>query len=292
MYVELIGEEIYDEFDPQGHPDLKSFAQNESKPPHPILERKGSALELVGGITRTASTKESPRRFSANAPNKAALSALKLNFKGLGFTRSRSAPPSPTEEKPEVFLGKGSKDKDISVTVQESAVDDEKYDYFPRELHPDHEQAEMDFADVAPVHTSTDEAPQIVAPQPLSPAANVSSSIHAPTPVAASALPSNHRIVNPALILPYARNPSPSPSLEQAILVERKRRAAAGMSSAVVPKGTRFKSSPLTGDRGGGVVAERVKRTTVTSALTDEQLYVSDDGHNAEMEWRGTGRDE
>ncbi|KAJ3519637.1 hypothetical protein NM688_g9272 [Phlebia brevispora] len=42
---ELICEEIYDEFDPQGHPDMKSYGPNESKLA-PSLKRKGSAPEF------------------------------------------------------------------------------------------------------------------------------------------------------------------------------------------------------------------------------------------------------
>ena len=51
---------------------------------------------------------------------------------------------------------------------------------------------------------------------------------------------------------------SPAPSLKEAIRIERLRRATAGNATSPVPKGARFKSSPLTGDR-AGIVAERVK---------------------------------
>ena len=44
--VELIGEEIYDEFDPQGHPDLSSYVQAEAKAA-PSLKRTGSAPQLA-----------------------------------------------------------------------------------------------------------------------------------------------------------------------------------------------------------------------------------------------------
>ncbi|KAI0086786.1 hypothetical protein BDY19DRAFT_329289 [Irpex rosettiformis] len=287
---ELIGEEIYDEFDPQGHPDLKSFAQSETKTTQPALKHKGSAPELASNAVQGGSGKKPLRRSSANAPNKPALSALRnLNFKGLGFSRSVSAPPSPSEDKAVAFF---SADDKVTVTVQEAAVDEEG-STFSKEKGFDGEITEMDVADAAPlanVPVGVSGQPTILAPQPLPPNVNVlkpifDTSIHAPIPVnaSASALPSTNRIINPALILPYARNPSPSPSFEQAIMVERKRRAVAGSSSASIPKGTRFKSSPLTGDRGGVVVAERVKRTAGDMGQS-EQAQAMGKGGNTERE--------
>ena len=60
---------------------------------------------------------------------------------------------------------------------------------------------------------------------------------------------------------PPSRSASPAPSLEQAILVERKRRAASSSGNQTAMKGGWFKSSPLNGgERSGVIVAERVKR--------------------------------
>ena len=164
-------------------------------------------------------------------------------------------------------------DEKIPVTVQESAVDDDEDDedgggggIFTGDKQGDEiGVAEMDVSDVAvPAYTYGTSHPGIYAPQPLNPSKPISApiTITNPNPMnnTHAPIPSSHRIINPALILPY-RTPSPSPSFEQAILVERKRRAQAGGGSS--SKGTRFKSSPLNvvgGSGGGGVtVAERMK---------------------------------
>ncbi|KAI0338101.1 DUF21-domain-containing protein [Trametopsis cervina] len=277
---ELIGEEIYDEFDPEGHPDLKSFALNESKVTPPVLKHKASAPELVGDHSPAATAKP----LSA-ALNKPALSALKaLNFKGLAFSRSKSAPPSPTDEKAEMSLVKEGDTAEPPL----AGTDTDGYKTLMHDL------AEMDVADAAPAYLSADNPmPPLFAPQPRS-AVNMYTGkdkpadvpLHAPTPAAPAAGGAlHHQIVNPALILPVVgRNTSPSPSLEQAILVERKRRAAAGVSSTPVPKGTRFKSSPLIGDRNGVVVAERVKRTIDQSSGARYEHEHEDETHLAGKE--------
>lgn len=197
-----------------------------------------------------------------------ALPALKgLNFKGLGFTRSRSAPPTPRDEKQHVVQEKGD---NTPATVPEGSLPDETvYNDDDDKLS----DGEVDVADI-PRHTS----PEILAPSPAMPhvvtdhdatfaptgVARIRHSnvtpLRAPVPIAATSLTP---LANSSLAAPVvtSRSSSPAPSLEQAILAERMRRAAAGPSSTPVPKGARFKSSPLTGDRVGVVVAERVKRS-------------------------------
>lgn len=52
-------------------------------------------------------------------------------------------------------------------------------------------------------------------------------------------------------------------------MIERMRRATVGTAATPAPKGARFKSSPLTGDRNGVVVAERVKGDAGVRSQTD-----------------------
>ena len=84
--TELIGEEIYDEFDPQGHPDLTSYGPSESKVPS-ILKRKGSAPEFGVSVSspntpRLTESTLAPSMVAPSAHKPIALPALKsLNFK-------------------------------------------------------------------------------------------------------------------------------------------------------------------------------------------------------------------
>lgn len=113
--IELIGEEIYDEFDPQGHPDLTSYAQNDTKTIPPI-KRKASAPELSGNVGSSSSGLASILYKGARDTSKSlaapplvkpiTLPALRgLNFSRLGFARSRSAPPVPLDEDPTAVAG-------------------------------------------------------------------------------------------------------------------------------------------------------------------------------------------
>ncbi|KAI0075021.1 DUF21-domain-containing protein, partial [Panus rudis PR-1116 ss-1] len=237
---ELIGEEIYDEFDPQGHPDLTSYGQQEIKGAT-SLKRKGSAPNLTTGNstflagTGAAPAMEPPRSLTTN-PILRNLGMPALRLRTLGFTRSRSAPPSPRDEKPiQEFL---------PPPVPEGIVANYSVEKLP---YP-----ELDLADAATEDTLS------VSPDTISKQKSESDSqavqIRAPIPVPATAIPST--LMNSTV----SRSASPAPSLEHAIMLERKRRAVSGTSNTPVPKGARFKSSPLTGDRGGVVVAERIKR--------------------------------
>ena len=285
IVAELIGEEIYDEFDPQGHPDLSSYAAAEAKAV-PTLKRTGSAPQLAalvsGAGEGTAITPAAVQKTIA-APSivkPMALPALKaLNFKG--FQRSRSAPPLPHDadgasEKQTTQDGAPpppSVPEGVEAPLTDSANNAKAMEtpgLLPR-------------AAIVPQVVVSDEmlanpparAPVPVRPVPLSVVSN------AVTPLSDGVLsPSTLARIRPgqtSLVVPIAggggipvpvhsppsRSASPAPSLEQAILVERKRRAQSASGSQSGIKGGWFKSSPLNtgeGVREGVIVAERVKR--------------------------------
>ncbi|KIP04188.1 hypothetical protein PHLGIDRAFT_109923 [Phlebiopsis gigantea 11061_1 CR5-6] len=283
---ELIGEEIYDEFDPQGHPDLKSYAQNE-KTALSAIKRKVSAPELatVGNPNfaishTTASSREMTTKSLTATPliKPIALPALKgLNFKGLGFARSRSAPPTPRDGDTHGPTDKGD---GAPATVPEGRVPDEK-------VHSDEEGVRFE-GDNADMNSAARQfGPVLSAPTPMLPSPMVELSeaaliqpslprirhtdhtttpLRAPVPLVANAMPP---LTGTSLAVPVSsRSASPAPSLEHAIIAERMRRAVTGASTTPVPKGARFKSSPLTGDRFGVVVAEKVKRDMGAGGLS------------------------
>lgn len=287
LSTELIGEEIYDEFDPQGHPDLKSYAQNEKSVAAPTLKPKYSAPELTSS-TNTAYATPAPRELTKSPTPSSLLKpiplpALKgLNFRNLGFARSKSAPPSPRED-----LRPLEEDDSLPAVVPEGRIpvdtlfdDDEK-----TEVTSTYDSRKDDSTSVTTpgLYRARDDPALRRRSTDLQqpPAAKVriaNTPIRAPVPVAATTPFS----VWPAMMLPMSasRSASPAPSLEQAILAERMRRVVSG-SSTPAPKGARFKSSPLTGDRTGVVVAERVK----------QRYTQSDSGHErgpsaAEMDSR------
>ena len=291
--LELIGEEIYDEFDPQGHPDLKSYVPNE-KTALSAIKRKISAPELVGNATSTVPTstatvtgitnREMTKSLMATPLIKPIpLPALKgLNFKGLGFARSRSAPPTPRDERqPSVGQEKGDS---TPATVPEGCLPDEtlygeddydakmtsELDKIDRASSP-----EMISASTAPavlpytidtLDIGAHASPGVGRTRSSAAVTTAATPLRAPVPVPVSAT-TLAPLANAPLVPPVmtSRSSSPAPSLEQAILAERMRRAVAGASSSPAPKGGRFKSSPLTGDRVGVVVAERVKREMWTN---------------------------
>lgn len=279
--TELIGEEIYDEFDPQGHPDLKSYAQSEAKG-SPSLKRRGSAPQLTDHVTFTnlnaiqaiiQTPKPAPSTPLLRPMAMPGLRSLGLNR--LNFTRSRSAPPTPRDkidndvdpmEKLDLApptVPEGVVVPSIATVVLPSSSQD-------LETHLTDTRQEtppvLSLSDLAiPEAAATKNKPAhhgiLIAP------------IRAPVPVSATTTSS---APSTSLLYPdLSHGTSPSPSLEQAILVERKRRAASGTSSSPAPKGGRFKSSPLTGERNGVVVAEKVKRTAFVEG---EALVKAGDG--------------
>ncbi|TCD71106.1 hypothetical protein EIP91_000200 [Steccherinum ochraceum] len=252
---ELIGEEIYDEFDPQGHPDLSSYGSNDTKATTSELKRKLSASHLTD-LETPMSLPSSPRVLDAAVPpisKTAALSNLKsLNFKGLSFARSRSAPPTPRKV-----------NKELAADTPPAPTPDEgpQPESVPRS--PIEESSANAYEESAPLPENpvdamyTGHASERTVNWSNSVSTTVSvPPIRAPVPVPATSSPPAYNLA--AAAVSRSSSPAPSPSLEQAILAERKRRATSGTVTA--PKGARYKSSPLTGDRIGVVVAERVKR--------------------------------
>ncbi|KAI1788587.1 hypothetical protein LXA43DRAFT_949836 [Ganoderma leucocontextum] len=296
---ELIGEEIYDEFDPQGHPDLASYVQAEVKVA-PSLKRTGSAPQLVGPDFAPATVVVSSISDSLlSVPKPMALPALRnLNFKVPGFQRSRSAPPTPHNAR---GASEKEKDKDgakekvglpdgapLPPSVPEGIVALEAVGF---STSGSTNVSSLVFTPTGvaekPVPVAADEsAPSLFAaalvPVPVvatKPSTGVpSASPHSPPPESQGAvsavnigraLSMQSITSNPAIaaVMPFgppSRSASPAPSLEQAILIERerKRRAASMSGSQTATKGGWFKSSPLnSGDTLPGViVAERVKR--------------------------------
>ncbi|KAI0660310.1 hypothetical protein C8Q70DRAFT_87060 [Cubamyces menziesii] len=267
---ELIGEEIYDEFDPQGHPDLSAYIQGEAKAIS-AMKRTGSAPQLVPTDTSDSIT-IAPSTVPKSSPpppivKPIALPALRgLNFKNLGFQRSRSAPPTPRDIDPPEKEKIAQEDTIPPVPpVPEGIIAPE-----PPSIVV--EPMPIRFSEKPPQITVIDDT-TFRAPKPISPpvvippestlaATNMSRarSLHGPaanTGIAVIPVP-------PTMNLgfgPPSRSASPAPSLEQAILVERKRRAASGSGNQTSLKGGWFKSSPLNGgERSGVIVAERVKR--------------------------------
>lgn len=182
--------------------------------------------------------------------------ALKT-LKGLAFARSRSAPPTPREDKPPV-------------------------QHVPEKLCPSMEKIEdgtstlygtFDEKDVADEVSTPDSAnPTITYPELITCIKSTQPvQIRAPIPVSATA--SSPPPTSVVALSAISRSSSPAPSLEHAIMVERKRRATAGALSMPPPKGGWFKSSPLTGERNGMVVAERMKR--IPGASDREEVRIS-----------------
>ncbi|KAJ7729102.1 hypothetical protein DFH07DRAFT_895791 [Mycena maculata] len=267
---ELIGEEIYDEFDPQGaHGD--PYVPPEASP-RPVV------TEVVHAGPSTTPKPPTP--------------ALKpLSLKGLNFLRSRSAPPTPREpamNTPATAAGAGHATESPAVLGFSLAVD-------ATNAGP----AAQSNADARPVQVIPTVVIERNTPSPtpsLTPTVPDEPSAPAPEvkkPVAVGANPLGLAASLPHVGGTASRSVSPAPSLE-AILLDRKRRLGAaatapsgtlgapatsttsvnvapgasavsvggggarGMPATV--KGARFKSSPLGGrERTGVVVAEQVK---------------------------------
>ncbi|EPQ53173.1 DUF21-domain-containing protein [Gloeophyllum trabeum ATCC 11539] len=292
---ELIGEEIYDEFDPQGG-HVVSYDPPESVRSHggrstlKSLRRQGSAPEL----TSTASDKR-PSTGSGGGSKSTSTTpilrpiAIPAAFKGLNFLRSRSAPPTPRDKN--VQSGAGTT---IGTSVPAvpplpemtpPAIDPES-DKRIGEEGPAGPRIVVESPEMLPTSVSPEEAEKALG---LS-TGQVAKSASAPSPP--SAVPTS-------LVADYAqphpvRSASPAPSLE-AILLDRKRRMAAGNvsppSGAARPhaggsppqdvrhvrvatptggKGSKFKSSPLSGGENNGLATlERVKGENDETRIPD-----------------------
>ncbi|EMD35783.1 hypothetical protein CERSUDRAFT_115736 [Gelatoporia subvermispora B] len=278
---ELIGEEIYDEFDPQGHPDLSSYAQNEAKVAAlkrglqhgaPAANSPQSAPTVAVSASSGITTGEVKSHSAGGTPILKPIAipgTLKGLTKGLGFSRSRSAPPSPRDAKAPKASGLDGTSTPVPAVVPEgelfiSAPTPLAGIYLTREPAatpaPPQEGTSTDVHDLnMPVITLPPaESPTGQAEQSVSHAKSLSSGAPQGHSAPVMPVPVPHSVS--LALAPSSRSSSPSPSLEQAILIERKRRAAVGGMSTSVPKGARFKSSPLTGERQGVVIAERVRR--------------------------------
>ncbi|KAI0739436.1 hypothetical protein C8Q80DRAFT_1198681 [Daedaleopsis nitida] len=283
---ELIGEEIYDEFDPQGHPDLSSYAQGDANVAPP-LKRMGSAPQLAPTVSDSSAETAVPREVSKSVPplvKPKALPALRgLNFKLPGLQRSRSAPPTPRD--------------DVGVSEKEKVGQDGII--YPPPLLEGIETPQVIVTSLKQVQVQVpvqvDSPPSFVpvsalAPTPVKAISQSVSSAAAPaeSPPIASQTASRSRVGPPhPPAAPAAAGgglgapviASPAPSLEQAILVERKRRAQSASGNQTALKGGWFKSSPLNGgERHGVVVAEQVKRGRLGNASAGAGFSAATDG--------------
>lgn len=260
---ELIGEEIYDEFDPQG-------ARGD---PYEVPERDVQPSEKVIPKPEAASPKTAPPSLPIIMPT-----ALR-NFGGLGFLRSRSAPPVP-------------RDVDLDPNVDENNQDDGYVEKHGPMTMPD-TKIEMP----KPAAVAERQAPSIVVePYDVAPEYSPSPPIEMSPGIGAEGKSKSLPLANTAsspVLSPNLRTASPAPL--EAVLLDRKRRligAASVAPSAVASttslggvagpstptvigvaparntpsvKGTRFKSSPL----GGVVVVEKAKEN-VDGDVPDE----------------------
>jgi metal transporter CNNM len=285
--IELIGEEIYDEFDKEGaHADLYS-----APPPvnAPALRHKNSAPQLGHDENESASGST----IVGGSMGLKNLSTIALpGLKNLNpFARSRSAPPTP--RKKDKALPADGPDAEAPVPPEDTTA----------EQRPPGMQTEMSLPSPLPLRIIVGEGPPTpIQGENLPTATTVQDYAYkypgedllAPTPIDApqpiSAIP--RQVVAGALA--PSRSASPSPSLELFLHERRRNRdkrdggppspapslgpaAGAGMAPlarAASAKGGRFKSSPLTGgDLVGRVVAEQVRRDL--SVPVDPSMYPS-----------------
>ncbi|KAI0819743.1 DUF21-domain-containing protein [Trametes gibbosa] len=278
---ELIGEEIYDEFDPQGHPDLSAYAQAEVKGAF-AMKRTGSAPQLAAEGSSDATVVSPADVYRSPMPSivkPIAIPALRsLNFKGLGFPRSRSAPPTPRD------VVSTEKEKVLQDTATPPVPEGVAVDQGPPVFVDERPPTTTVFVEPVPIPVIKTVPPPVVIPaESALAAANMqrSRSVHSPAgPAGIAVIP-----VPPTLNLgfgPPSRSASPAPSLEQAILVERKRRAASGSGNQNALKGGWFKSSPLNGGRAGVIVAERVKQDLQGGASAAKEGEAVESGSGAD----------
>ncbi|KAL0948080.1 hypothetical protein HGRIS_010702 [Hohenbuehelia grisea] len=223
---ELIGEEIYDEFDPDGargdpyvvHPTTAS------NPGEPVPKALDEALGSIGG---TVNSELGASSLVVSAPVHTATGAPRIlgtpplakptALKGFNFLRSRSAPPIPRDG-PALQTAPASNGLHTGTPTEDSTV----YVMDGIGLQPinaPHEDltalaAHSQLKGSAPVQTASPPAPDIM----------VSSNLAAPTPILAQA----NQV---QLQAPQPRSSSPAPSL-QSVLIERMRRLNGGASPA------------------------------------------------------------
>ncbi|KAH8984594.1 DUF21-domain-containing protein [Lactarius akahatsu] len=235
---EVIGEEIYDEFDTEGarQGEVTSYIPPQSISPGlvPSLKRKGSAPQLStrpDTLHPVHPPTQSAQRSSSGSGTPVLRPIAIPAFKGLSFLtgRSRSAPPVPRD-------GDGRPTPPVQPTAAPEPSDEKE------KLKP---EVSVD------VYTSSDEKPPeiVIAPPadvPATPApAYFPPSVATPSPAPPTSV---GPVDDPARARQGAstisRSTSPGPLLAEALL--RARRPSAVHSSGSNPaKGTRFKSSPI-----------------------------------------------
>ncbi|KAG1856062.1 hypothetical protein DFJ58DRAFT_906006 [Suillus subalutaceus] len=248
---ELIGEEIYDEFDQDGaRGTISSYVPTEHPP---LLEVHGESLPDLH------STAARPIEAVKPAPTGPVLRPLSLN------------PPTPHET-----------DEVVSKTSALSPTNDSiKEQVTPETVIPVIQTLEA--------LAAMDEPQDMLQPANTTNAASTSpeGSLSAPNftmKKRSASIAGIATSVPGSVSAPGTRSSSPAPSLE-AILFERKRRLTAakesGMSPPPVPLPSdagKFKSSPLTGgERSRIVVAEQVMQDTMNAADKERILDEGDD---------------
>lgn len=245
--LELIGEEIYDEFDSQG-------AHGDPYVPPPVA----TGLEVES--FPTTSTDATLTIVDTSHSNRTTPVLKPLALKGFGFLRSRSAPPTPRDANKSMANNLAKAEMPPVVTIQDS-------------------EGVTIAESVAYTHSTDTDVLPLCTPfvKPIGdddPIDEKSSSAVTPVPT-----PLNTHFPHVSgMAASTSRSASPAPSLE-AILLDRKRRTQAQAQGGAAPilspipvpsvslarstggsstKGGRFKSSPLVGERMGQVVAETV----------------------------------
>lgn len=278
---ELIGEEIYDEFDPQGaHGDPYEVPVDHS---HEARTAAGINVETVD--------------ISPNIKTPTPI-FKPMALKGLGFLRSRSAPPVPRDEVPHIENNNIGPQAHGDVVATTALT-----------LNPTMESQVTAVEMPQPLLVPGDVRP-VVAEQPSVSFAGIGSSAVDETklkPVATD--PINLSIPLPAMSAVDPRSTSPIPSLE-AILLDRKRRLAAASSGnsfpsvppsvassianltlgvndastanvtrpvGSMPKGTRFKSSPLITGKSEVVGGKDEKGSEVRNDGGEEEGRISNE---------------
>jgi metal transporter CNNM len=243
--AELIGEEIYDEFDTEGarHGEVTSYIPPQSILPSsdaPILKRKGSAPQLSSPEPSRAVVLPSVQPTQRRLTSGTGTPVLRpIALKGLSFLtgRSRSEPPIPRD-------GMSTTRPTVIVT---QAGDEKRKPSVSANMHHD-----IDEKPVEPVSAPPLDIPAAPAP------------VYLPLPAAVS---TTSQIDDAARVRQgvnaISGSTSPVPSLSEALL--RARRPATPHASAMAStKGTRFKSTPFG-------VADHVLR------LGETQIQSSDD---------------
>ncbi|KAF7307580.1 CNNM transmembrane domain-containing protein [Mycena indigotica] len=298
---ELIGEEIYDEFDPQGaHGDPYVPPVRIEVVPPVVVSPSVDVSSGPGAVIKATSNLKAP------AP------VLKpLSLKGLNFLRSRSAPPTPREPPAGANVLTGAaKESPAALPSPEADAETSRLSETPSTATAISVSAGPGVAgQILPeVIPERDTPSPTLSLTPTVPDEPVQPEIRVQRPSPVQAYPTS---IPPSVVA--SRSASPAPSLE-AILLDRKAQrrlggaatAPTGSISAAIgagntanvgnvastgqgsmagarntastgPKGTMFKSSPLGGgERSGVVVAEQVKSLKGGEGGADEEGKAGD----------------